>query len=107
MVLGKTLESPLDCKEIQPIHSEGDQPWLFFGGNDAEDEAPVLWLPNVKSWLIGKDSDAGRDWWQEEKGMTQRDGTEREVGGGGSGWGTCVYLWRIHDVWQNQYNIVM
>ena len=71
MVLEKTPESPLDCKEIQPIHSEGDQPWLFFGGNDAEDEAPVLWLPNVKSWLIGKDSDAGRDWWQEENGTTE------------------------------------
>ena len=67
----KTLESPLDCKEIQPIHSEGDQPWLFFGGNDAEDEAPVLWLPNVKSWLIGKDSDARRYWGQEEKGTTE------------------------------------
>ena len=69
--VGEALGSPLDCKEIQPIHSEGDQPWLFFGGNDAEDEAPVLWLPNVKSWLIGKDSDAGRDWGQEEKGTTQ------------------------------------
>ena len=62
MFLEKTLESPLDCKEIQPVHSEGDQPWDFFGGNDAEAETPVLWPPHAKSGLIGKDSDAGRDW---------------------------------------------
>ena len=62
MVLEKTLESPLDCKEIQPVHSEGDQPWDFFGRNDAEAETPVLWPPHAKSGLIGKDSDAGRDW---------------------------------------------
>ena len=61
----------LDCKEIQPVHSEGDQPWDFFGRNDAKTETPVLWAPNVKSWLIGKDSDAGRDWGQEEKGTTE------------------------------------
>ena len=66
VVLEKTLESPLDCKEIQPVHSEGDQPWLFFGRNDAEAETP-----DAKSWLIGKDPDAGRDWGQEEKGMTE------------------------------------
>ena len=67
----KTLESPLDCKEIQPVHSEGDQPWDFFGRNDAKAESPVLWPPRVKSWLTGKDSDAGRDWGQEEKGTTE------------------------------------
>ena len=71
VVLEKTLESPLDCKEIQPVHSEGDQPWVFFGRNDAKAETPVLWLPDTKSWLIGKDPDAGRDWGQEEKGMTE------------------------------------
>ena len=71
VVLEKTLESPLNCKEIQPVHSEGDQPWDFFGSNDAKAETPVLWSPHVKSWLIGKDSDAGRDWEQEEKGMTE------------------------------------
>ena len=71
VVLEKTLESPLDCKEIQPVHSEGDQPWDYFGGNDAKAETPVFWPPHVKSWLIGKDSDAGRDWEQEEKGMTE------------------------------------
>ena len=63
--------SPLDCKEIQRIHSEGDQPWDFFGRNDAEAGAPVLWPPHAKGRLIGKDSDAGRDWGQEEKGTTE------------------------------------
>ena len=62
MVLEKTLESPLECKEIQPAHSEGDQPWDFFGRNDAKAETLVFWLPHAKSGLIGKDSDAGRDW---------------------------------------------
>ena len=71
VVLEKTLESPLDCKEIQPAHSEGGQPWDFFGRNDANTETPVLWPPHAKSWLIGKDSDAGRDWRQKEKGMTE------------------------------------
>ena len=71
VVLQKTLESPLDCKEIQPVRSEGDQPWDFFGRNDAKAETPVLWPPHTKSWLIGKDSDAGRDWGQEEKGTTE------------------------------------
>jgi len=77
VVLEKTLESPLDCKEIQPVHSEGDQPWDFFGRNDAKAETPVLWPPHAKSWLTGKDSDAGRDWGQEEKGTT-----EDEIAGG-------------------------
>jgi len=71
VVLEKSLESPLDCKDIQPVHSEGDQPWDFFGRNDAKAETPVLWPHHVKCWLIGKDSDAGRDWGQEEKGMTE------------------------------------
>ena len=61
-MLEKTLESPLDCKEIQPVHSKGDQPWVFFGRNDAKAETPVLWPPHAKSWLIGKDPDGGRDW---------------------------------------------
>ena len=71
VVLEKTLESPLDCKEIQPVHSEGDQPQDFFGRNDAKADTPVLWPPHVKGWLIGKDSDAGRDWGQEEKWTTE------------------------------------
>ena len=71
MVLEKTLESPFDCKEIQPVHSKGDEPWVFLGRNDAKAETPVLWPLHVKGWLIGEDSDAGRDWGQEEKGTTE------------------------------------
>ena len=70
MVLEKTLESPLDCKEIQPVHSE-DQPWDFFGRTDAKAETPVLRPPHAKSLVIGKDCDAGRDWGQEKKGTTE------------------------------------
>ena len=71
VVLGKTLESPLDCKEIQPVHPKGSQSWIFIGRTDAEAQTPILWPPHVKSWLIGKDPDAGRDWGQEEKGTTE------------------------------------
>ena len=73
VVLEKTLEGPLDCEEIQQVHSEGNQPWVFFGRNDAKAETPVLWPPHVKSWLIGKDSDVGKDWGQEEKGTTENE----------------------------------
>ena len=66
-----SFESPLDCKEIQPVHSKGDQSWVFFGSNDAKAETPVLWLPHAKSWLNGKESDVGRVWGQEEKGTTE------------------------------------
>ena len=105
VVLEKTLESPLDCKEIQSVHSEGDQPWDFFGRNDAKAETPILCAPHVKSWLIGKDSDAGRDWGQEEKGMPEDemagwhhwlDGRESEwTPGGGDGQGSlaCCDSW--------------
>ena len=102
VVLEKTLESPFDCKEIQPVHFKGDQPWVFFGRNDAKAETPVLWPPHAKSWLIGKDSDAGRDWGQEEKEMTEDemagwhhrlDGCEfewtPEVGDGQGGLACC------------------
>ena len=71
VVLEKTLESPLDCKEIQPVHSKGDRSWVFFGRTDAESETPILCPPYAKSWLIGKDFDAGRDWGQEEKRTTE------------------------------------
>ena len=71
VVLEKTLESPLDCKEVQPIHSEGDQPWDFFGRTDAKAETPVLWPPQATSWVTGKDFDVGRDWGQEEKGTIE------------------------------------
>ena len=69
--MGKTLESPLESKEIQPVHSKGDQSWVFFGRTDAKAETPVLWTPHAKSWLIGKDPDAGRDWGHAEKGTTE------------------------------------
>ena len=75
MVLDKTLQSSLDYKEIQPVHSEGHHPWVFFGRNDAKAETPVLWPPHAKSWLIGKDSDAGRDWGEEEKRTTEDEMT--------------------------------
>ena len=71
VVLEKTLASPLDCKEIQPVHPKGNQPWTFIGRTDAEAETPILWPPDGKSWLIGKDPDAGKDWGQEEKGKTE------------------------------------
>ena len=71
MVLEKTLESPLDYEEIQPVHPKGDQSWVFIGRTDAEAETPILWSPDVKNWLTGKDPDAGKDWGQEEKGMTE------------------------------------
>ena len=98
----RRLLSPLDCKEIQPVHSDGDQPWDFFGRNDAKAETPVLCPPHAESWLIGKDSDAGRDWGQEEKGTTEDemagwhhwlDGRESEwslgVGDGQGGLACC------------------
>ena len=71
VMLDKTLESPLDCKEIQPVHPKGDQSWVFIGRTDAEAETPILWPPDMNSWLIWKDPDAGKDWGQEEKGMTE------------------------------------
>ena len=71
MVLEKTLESPLDCKENKPVNPKANQPWIFFGKTDAEAEAPILWPPDVKSQLIGKDPDAGKDWRQEEKATTE------------------------------------
>ena len=88
VVLEKTLESPLDCKEMQPVHSKGDQAWDFFGRNDAKAETLVLWPPHAKSWLIGKDSDAGRDWGQEEKGTTEDEmaGWHHRLDGRASEW---------------------
>ena len=71
VVLVKTLESPLDCKEIKPVHPKENQSWIFIGRTDAEAETPILWPPDVKNWLTGKDPDAGKDWGQEEKGTTE------------------------------------
>ena len=105
MVLEKTLESPLDSKEIQPVHPKGNQSWIFIGRNDAEAEIPILWQPDAKGWLILKDPDAGKDWGQEEKGMTedemagwhhQLDGCEFEwTPGVGDGQGSlaCCDSW--------------
>ena len=87
VVLEKTLESPLDCKEIQPVHPK-DQSWLFIGRTDAEAETPMLWPPDAKSWLIWKDCDTGKDWGQEEKGMTEDEmvGWHHQLSGHEFGW---------------------
>ena len=87
VVLEKTLESPLDCKDIQPVHSQGDQSWVFIGRTDVEAEIPILWPPDVKSWLIGKDPDAGKDWGQ-KKGTTEDKmfGWHHWLNGHGFGW---------------------
>ena len=88
VVLERTLESPLDCKEIQPVHPKGDQPGVFIGRTDVEAETPILWPPDVKSWLIGTDPDAGKDWGQEEKGTTEDEmvGWHHRLNGHGFGW---------------------
>ena len=88
VVLEKTLESPLDCKKIQAVHPKGDQSWIFTGRTDVEAETPILWPPDVKNWLIGKDPDAGKDWRQEEKGMTEDEMVvwHHRLNGHGFGW---------------------
>ena len=73
VVLEKTLESPLDCKKIQPAHPKGNQSWIFIGSSNAEAESPILWPPDARNWLTGKDPDAGKDWRWEEKGMTEHE----------------------------------
>ena len=115
VVLEKTLESPLDFKEIHPVHSKGDQSWVFIGRTDAKAETPIFWLPDAKSWLIGKDPDAGRDWGQEEKGMTEDemagwhhwlDGHESEwTPGVGNGQGAleCCNSWGCKELDTTQW----
>ena len=104
VVLEKTLESPLDCKEIQPVHPKGDQSWIFIGRTDVEAETPTLWPPDAKSWLICKDPDAGKDWGREEKGMIDNEmvgwhhwlnGHETPGVGDGQGGLACC---RVHGV---------
>ena len=109
VVLKKTLESPLDCKEIKSVNSKGNQSWIFIGRTDAKAETPILWPPDAKNWLLGKDPDAGKDWRQEEKGTTEDemfgwhhrlDGHEFEQAPGvGDGQGSLAWcsLWVGHD----------
>ena len=106
VVSEKTLESPLDCQEIQPVHPKGDQSWVFTGGTDAEAETPILRPPDAESWLIGKDPDAGKDWGQDKKGMTEDEmvGWYHRLNGHGFGWTPGVGMDReawhaaIHEV---------
>ena len=88
LVLEKTLESPLDCKEIQPVHPKGDQSWVFIGRTDVEAETPILWPPDAKSWLIWKNPNAGKDWGQEEEGTTEDEmvGWHHQLDRCGFGW---------------------
>ena len=117
VVLEKTIESPLDCREIQPVHPKGDQSWVFIGRTDVETETPILWPPHAKSWLIGKDSDAERDWRQEEKGTIedemagwhyQLDGHEFEwtlgVGDGQGGLACCNSWGHKESDWVTELN---
>ena len=118
VVLEKTLESPLDCKEIQPVHSKGDQSWVFIGTTDAEAETPILWLCDAKNWLIWKDPDARKDWRQEEKGTTEDEMAgwhhrlDRHVWlSSGSWWWTgkpgvlqSMGLWRVGHDWATELN---
>ena len=105
-MLEKTIESPLDSKEIQLVHPKGDQSWVFIGRPDVEAEAPILWPPDVKSWLIWKDPDAGKDWGQEEKEMTEDEmvGWHHWLNGHGFGWtpevsdGQEVWCAAVHGV---------
>ena len=120
-MLEKTLESPLDCKEIQPVHPKWDQSWVFIGRTDVEAETPILWPPDAKSWLIWKDPDAGKDWRWEEKGMTnykmvgwhhRRNGHEFEWApgvGDGQGSQACCSPWscRVGHEWVTELSWVL
>ena len=110
VMLEKTLESPLDCEEIQPVHLKGNQSWVFTGRTDVEAETTILWLPDAKSWLILKDPDAGKDWGQEKKGTTEDEmvGWHHLLNGHGFGWTPRVVMDReawhavIHGVSKRQ-----
>ena len=94
MLLKKTLESPLDCKEVNPVNAKGNQSWIFIGRTDAEAETPIFWPPDVKSWLIGKGPDTGEDWRQEETGTTEDEMV---------GWHHHLMVW----VWASSWQLVM
>ena len=115
VVLEKTLESPLDCKEIQPVHPKGNQSWIVIGRTDAEAEPPILWPPDVKSWLIWKVPDAGKDWGQEEKGTTEDEmvGWHQQLNGRETGWalevvhgqgGRSAWVRRVGHDWATGLN---
>ena len=118
VVLEKTLESPLDCKEIQPVHPKGDQSWVFIGRTEVEAETPIFWPLDAKSWLIWKDPDAGKDWGQEEKGTTEDEmigwhhwlnGHEFEQAsrvGDGQGGLACCSPWghKVRHDWMTELN---
>ena len=97
--VGKTLESPLDCKEIQPVHPKGDQSWVFIGRTDVETETAILWPPDAKNWLIGKDSDAGKDWGQKEKGTTEDEMVGWHHRFNGHGFGELRELVMNREAW--------
>ena len=121
MVLEKTLESPLDCKEIQPVHPKGNQSWVFTGRTDVEAETPILWPPDVKSWFIGEDPDARKDWGQAEKGMTEDEmvGWHHWPNGHAFGWTPgigdgqggleCCSSWgrRVRHDWATELNWIL
>ena len=100
MLLEKTLEGPLHCKEIQPLHPKGDQSWVFIGRTDVEAETPILWLPDAKSWLIWKDPDAGKDWRWEEKGITEDEMVECITDSVDIGLGKLRELVMDREVWR-------
>ena len=120
IVLEKTLESPLDCKEIQPVHPKGEQSWVIIGRTDVEAETPILWPPHAKRWLIWKDPDVGKDWGQEEKGTTEDEmagwhhqlkghgfGQSPGVGDGQGGLACCMQfmgLQRVEHDWATEPN---
>ena len=108
VVLEKTLESPLDCKEIKPVNPQGNQSWTFIGRTDAEVETLILWSPDGKNWLIGKDSDAGKDWRWEEKGMTEERwldlwASSGEIVKDREAWCTAVHGVAKSQIWLNDW----
>ena len=114
VVLENTVESPLGCKEIQPIHPKGNQSWMFIGRTDVEAATPIFWPPDVKSWLISKDPDAGKDWRQEEKGTTEEMVGWHHLLNSGSWWwtgkpGVLQYMGsqRVRHDWATELSLIL